>query len=187
MTDTNIKKRANSSTKTLVLTAMFTAMITVTTMFIKVSTPLGYIHAGDALVYLGAAVLPFPYGFVAASLGGALADLLSGYAHFCLPTAIIKSMMVLALVLVRLALKHRGGDDKIIKLPVLLALIPGALATVFGYFAANILLYDVGAAAAELVTDSIQAVAGAGIFVILAAPMDKTGLSGRIKGSLRLK
>ena len=85
-------KERRVSVKTLALTAMFAALVTVSTAFIKVPAPLGYAHAGDAIVYLAACLLPPPFGFFAAGIGGATADLLSGYAVFALPTAIIKSL-----------------------------------------------------------------------------------------------
>ena len=100
-------KERRVSVKTLALTAMFAALVTVSTAFIKVPAPLGYAHAGDAIVYLAACLLPPPFGFFAAGIGGATADLLSGYAVFALPTAIIKSLNVLPFFLARIFLKKK--------------------------------------------------------------------------------
>ena len=55
-----ISKPSNTA-KTVALSAMFAALVTVTTAFIKVPTPLGYVHAGDSMVYLAASVLPGPF------------------------------------------------------------------------------------------------------------------------------
>lgn len=54
----------------------------------------GYIHFGDALIYLAAVFLPRPYALAAAAIGGGVADLLT--APMWIPaTVIIKMMIVL--------------------------------------------------------------------------------------------
>ena len=72
-------KSVGENVHSLAITAMFAALITVTTAFIKIPAPLGYVHAGDSMIYLAASVLPEPLGFLAAAVGGGLADLLAGY------------------------------------------------------------------------------------------------------------
>ena len=84
-------QKTKYSGKALAVTAMFAALITAATAFIKIPAPLGYAHAGDSVIYLAACILPAPFGFIAASVGGALADLLSGYAVWAIPTAVIKA------------------------------------------------------------------------------------------------
>ena len=105
------------------LTAMLAALIVVTTAYIKIPAPLGYIHIGDSMVYLAAVLLPGHYGFLAASVGGALADLLAGYPQWALPTAIIKSLNVLPFFLVRLAIKKADRFDRIVNLPNIIMLV----------------------------------------------------------------
>ena len=62
------KNRADSEhIKYAAITAMFAALITVTTAYIKIPAPLGYAHAGDSMIYLAASVLPGPLGFAAAA------------------------------------------------------------------------------------------------------------------------
>lgn len=73
------------------LTFLFTAYV----MHIPVGIGSGYIHLGDAMVYLSAALLPTPYAMAAAAIGGALSDALSGGFAWIIPTVIIKSLMVL--------------------------------------------------------------------------------------------
>ena len=103
---------------------MCAALITVTTAFIKIPSPLGYSHAGDSMIYLAASILPGPFGIIASSIGGALADLISGYPHWAIPTAIIKAVNAVPFVLCRMAMKKRGKDEKIISPSSLLMLIP---------------------------------------------------------------
>ena len=63
----------------LVIAAVFAAAITATTAYV-LHIPLptgGYVHVGDALIYLAATLLPLPWAMAAGAVGGALADLLT--------------------------------------------------------------------------------------------------------------
>ncbi len=159
-------------TRLAVLTAMFAALTIVTTAFIKIPAPLGYIHIGDSMIYTAAAVLPGPFGFFSAAIGGAMADLIAGYPHWALPTAIIKSLNVLPFFLVNLALRDSDRAKRILSVPVIMALIPSTLITLGGYFVANMLMYDTAAAIAELLPNLVQALAGAVLFIILGLGLD---------------
>ena len=80
----------------LTTTALFAAAITVMTAYI-LHIPLptgGYIHLGDALIYLAACLLPVPYAAAAAAIGAGLADLLTA-PMWVLPTLVIKAVLVL--------------------------------------------------------------------------------------------
>ncbi len=154
------------------ITAMFAALITVTTAFIKIPAPLGYVHAGDSMIYLAASILPEPLGFAAAAIGGGLADLLAGYPQWAIPTAIIKALNVLPFFLIKRILKNSSKLEKIISLPNLLMLIPTTIVTIVGYFAANALLYDITAAVAEILPNLVQAGVGGVLFVILGKSLD---------------
>ena len=81
----------------LAVSAMFAAMVTVTTAYlfhIPIGSNGGYIHVGDAFIYLAAAFLPLPYAAAASAVGAALADVLTGAAVYAIPTLIIKALMV---------------------------------------------------------------------------------------------
>ena len=71
----------------LVTTALFAAAITVMTAYmLHIPIPTGgYIHLGDALIYLAACLLPFPYAAAAATIGAGLADLLTAPCGCCPP------------------------------------------------------------------------------------------------------
>ena len=175
------KNRADSEhIKYAAITAMFAALITVTTAYIKIPAPLGYAHAGDSMIYLAASVLPGPLGFAAAAVGGGLADLLAGYPQWAIPTAIIKALNVLPFFLIKLALKNSPKLDKIISLPNLLMLIPTTIVTIGGYCVANALLYDTAAAIAEILPNLVQASVGAGLFIILGTSLDAVHFKSRI-------
>ena len=80
----------------IVRTGLLAAMICLLTALLHIPTPNGYIHCGDAVIYLAAATLPLPYAIAAAAVGGAMADFLSGYAVYILPTFLIKGVLAAA-------------------------------------------------------------------------------------------
>ena len=86
----------NESTKKIVMTALFSALTCVATMIIKIPSPLkGYINLGDCIVLLAGWMLSPVYGFIAAGLGSALADLFSGYVIYVPATFLIKGLMAI--------------------------------------------------------------------------------------------
>ena len=180
MSNLSKNRAVSEQIKYAVITAMFAALITVTTAYIKIPAPLGYAHAGDSMIYLAASVLPGPLGFAAAAVGGGLADLLAGYPQWAIPTAIIKALNVLPFFLIKLALKNSPKLDKIISLPNLLMLIPTTIVTIGGYFVANALLYDTAAAIAEILPNLVQASVGAGLFIVLGTSLDAAHFKSRI-------
>lgn len=158
----------NNNIKMLAFSAVFAALITVTTAFVKIPAPLGYIHAGDSMIFLAAAVLPPPFSFMSASVGGALADLLAGYAVWAIPTAIIKALNVVPFVIVKIILNKKNKPYQIVSLPVMIAVVFSVAVTVAGYFFANWILYDQAAAWAEVPFNLVQSFAGAVLFVVAA-------------------
>lgn len=79
----------------LIYTALMTAFVFITTSLIKIPIPFtnGYIHAGDMSIFIAGILLGPLHAAFAAGVGSALADFLGGYAHWVLPTLIIKSLM----------------------------------------------------------------------------------------------
>lgn len=173
-------KKPSQAAKTIALSAMFAALVTVTTAFIKIPTPLGYVHAGDSMVYLAAAVLPGPFGFIASAIGGGLADLISGYAHWVIPTAIIKALNVLPFFLCRQALKNNARYDRIINLPNLLMIIPSTVITLGGYLLANWFFHDLSAALAAVIPNLLQVGVAAVLYIALGLSLDAVSFKQRL-------
>ena len=71
--------KTNKNIFNLVFAALFAALIFVLTKFVSIPTGIGYVHLGDAAIYLAAAFLPTPYAMAAAGIGGAMSDLVGGY------------------------------------------------------------------------------------------------------------
>ena len=89
------------NTRKIVMSAMLSALICVATMIIKIQiTPNGYVNFGDGVVILAGFLLGPLYGFMAAGIGSALADLLSGFVVYMPITFVVKGLMAVAAVLV---------------------------------------------------------------------------------------
>ncbi len=159
-------------------TAIFTTLILLATSVIKFSTGLGegYIHFGDSFIYLTACVLPFPYCLIAGALGGGLADILSGYAIWSIPTMLIKMMNAIPFALICKKLKA----NKILSKQTILMTIVSGIITIIGYFVTECVLYSVASATLSLLGNTIQAVASGIIFVIIAKATDKINLKSKI-------
>jgi uncharacterized repeat protein (TIGR04002 family) len=168
----------NKSLLKITYTAIFTALILLATSVLKFSTGLGegYIHLGDSLIYLSACILPFPYCLVAGALGGALADIISGYAIWSIPTMIIKALNVLPFAII---CKKSKSTKILSKQTVLMTVISGVI-TIVGYFIAECVLYSVASATLSLIGNTIQAVASGIIFVIIAKATDKINLKSKL-------
>ena len=87
-----------SGVYTLVLTGLMAALVMAATSFFKIPVPAtnGYVHLGDAFVFLSVLILGRRNGTIAAATGSGLADLLGGYAHWVPWTFAIKGLMALA-------------------------------------------------------------------------------------------
>ena len=96
-------------TQTLVLIALFSALVTTVTLFTSIQyTAGGYFNLGDVIVMLLATILPFRHALIAASLGSMIADILAGAIHYTVFTGIIKGLMVLVVFLLRNLFKTKA-------------------------------------------------------------------------------
>ena len=117
------------TTRQLTLTAMMTAFVFVATFVPKIPIPLGYAHLGDAAIFLAVMFCGRRIGIFSGVIGSALADLLSGFPIWILPTMFIKAAE--AEIFFRLHEKN-----------FLLGLIAAGLIMAAGYTFAGAFLYD---------------------------------------------
>ena len=91
-----------SNTFRIVLTALMVCLIMVAILFIRVPIPFtqGYVHLGDAMVFLSVLILGWKYGALASALGGMLGDIIGGFAAWAPWTFAIKGIMALILGLI---------------------------------------------------------------------------------------
>ena len=157
-------------TKKIVKTALLTTLVYIATMIIKIPSPMkGYINVGDCIVLLCGWLLSPGYGFIAAGLGSALAEILSGYVTYAPATFLIKGCMALV-AFSCFQLLHRG----IGKLRA--QMIGGVLAEIVmvgGYFLFEGLLYGFTPSLVNIPANLVQGVAGFIFGVLLIKIVEK--------------
>lgn len=157
----------------LTVTAVMAAMITLMTAYIfhiPVGIHGGYVHLGDALIYLTASILPLPYACAAGIIGGGLADLLTA-PMWAPATMIIKGLLCIPF--------SRKGN-KIISKKNLFALLIAGLITIFGYYIAEGILYGFTMAFFVSITgNAVQAAGSAAVYIVFASALDKIGFKMR--------
>ena len=159
-----------TTTQKIIFSSMLAALTGVSTMVIKIPSPLnGYINLGDCIVLLSGWLLSPVYGFFAAGLGSALADLFSGYAAYAPATFLIKGLMALiAFAGFRIMYKRLGN--------LTARIISGTAAEIFmvlGYWVFEGFLYGFGPSAVNIPANGIQGVAGLVLGVVLTKIFEK--------------
>lgn len=153
-----------SNTKKIVMAALMAALACVATMIIKIPSPLkGYLNLGDCVVLTAGWMLSPIYGFLAAGLGSALADLFSGYVVYAPATFLIKGCMAL-IAYFGFKLLHKKVSD----LPS--RIISGTAAEmlmILGYFVFEGCMYGFGPSVVNIPANAVQGIAGLIIGIIL--------------------
>lgn len=117
------------ATKQITLTALMAAIVFVATFVPKIPIPLGYAHLGDAAIFLAVMVGGRRVGILSGVIGSALADFLSGFPIWIVPTIFIKAAEA------EIFWRLRGRN-------FLAALIVASLVMAAGYTFAGAFLYD---------------------------------------------
>lgn len=137
-------RRLNDKTYKISMTGVMMGLILVTTMMIRIHVPFtqGYVHLGDAMIFLAVLVLGKNYGTVAAGIGSALSDLLSGYAYYAPWTFVVKALMafVVGIALEHMEKKGHIAAGKSVTIPTLLAMLFGGIEMTVGYYIAASLM-----------------------------------------------
>lgn len=119
-----------SAAKSVAVNALCAALVCISTMVIQIPIPLGYMHLGNACILLVGALFGPVTGLLAGGIGSAMADLLTGYTQWVIPTLLIKSVM--GFVIGYLA----WGSEKKMRMTsprTFLATAAGVVVMVFGY------------------------------------------------------
>ena len=151
-------------TKKIVISALIAALTCVATMIIKIPSPLkGYLNLGDCVVLLAGWTLSPVYGFFAAGIGSALADIFSGYVTYAPVTFVVKGLMAL-IAFYGFKLLHK-------KLPDLPSRIISGIAAesvmILGYYVFEGFIYGFVPSLINIPANAAQGVAGLILGVIL--------------------
>ena len=153
--------------KRITICAMLAAMTAIATMIIKVPTlgTNGYVNIGDALVIVSAWMLGNPYGALAAGLGSALADILSGYGSYAPATAVIKFAMAFVFTLIYSSMNKNHSAN------IFASVVAGVVAEMImiaGYFLYESTVMGYGiAASASVISNAIQG----GVCIVLGVAL----------------
>ena len=146
------------SAKNLAFTALFAALCCIGTLVIAIPLPNGYFNVGDVFVLLAGWCLGPIFGSIAAGIGSALADIISGYTLYALPTFFIKGIDAFVAYMVwaflKKIIKKEGADV----LPRALSALAGESIMVLGYFLFELVLYGFGGAILAVVGNLTQGV-----------------------------
>lgn len=158
----------HNETKKVVLKGLLIALVCIATMTIQIPMPgtNGYINIGDSVIFISSILFGPVAGMIAGGIGSALADILSGYAHWAIFTLIIKGLEgYLVGVIIR-------NHATVLKSVFATAL--GTIVMVLGYFAAGIILKgSIVISAASIPANLIQGIVSMAISIPLAYSLSK--------------
>lgn len=157
----------------LTMTGLFAAMITIMTAYllhIPYGANGGYIHFGDAFIYVAAVLLPRPYALAAAAIGGGMADLLT--APMRAPATIIIKMLI--------TLPFTSQKGTIMNRRNIAAPFIAAILSALGYYLAEGVIFgSFLAPIASFFGSAIQSGGSAIFFFLLAAAFDRVHLKSK--------
>ena len=166
--------KVKSSTQKLAVAALLAALTCVATMVIKVPSPLkGYINLGDCVVLTAGWALPPVYGFLAAGIGSALADVFSGYVIYAPATFLIKGIMALVAWGIYKVLNKKINSS-------FSRIISGFVAEVImvlGYYVFEGFMYGFTESLVNVPANAVQGAAGLILGIVLIKVFEKTKIS----------
>lgn len=172
----NYTKRKDTLVK-LCISAMMAALTCVATMLIQIPSPIGgYVNFGDCFVLIGAWILGPGYGFAAAGIGSALADLFTGYAHYVPGTFLIKGLMAVAAVVILRAFMKKS--EKLRTVGFITGGVTAEVIMVAGYYLYAAVFLGKGFIVAfdSVPSNLVQGVFGIVIGLVIAEILAKTGI-----------
>ena len=160
-----------TKTQKIVTAAMLATLCCVATMIIQVPSPLkGYLNLGDCIVLLCGWFLPPAYGFAAAGIGSALADVFSGYGVYAPATFVIKGIMALIACYCFKGLHNKCGNTP----ARIIGGIMAEIEMVLGYLLFEGFIYGFAPSALNIPANAMQGLAGLIIGTIIANIAEKT-------------
>ena len=167
-------KPMDGKTRELVKAALFAALACVATMVIKIPSPLGgYLNLGDCVVLAAGWLLAPGYGFLAAGIGSALADVFSGYIVYAPATFLIKGLMALIAFFGGRALRGKLGE-------LGAEILSGAAAELWmvaGYYVFEGFVYGFAPSAVNIPANGVQGAAGLILGVLLVKALEKSRIA----------
>jgi uncharacterized membrane protein len=153
----NVIRKAPSA-KQIAFTALFAALCCIGTLVIAIPLPNGYFNTGDVFVLLSGWCLGPVYGTLAAAVGSALADVISGYSIYAPATLFIKGFDAFIAYMVCLFWKKCIQKEKFDVFARAFSAICGEAIMILGYFLFESILYGFLGATASLIGNLTQGI-----------------------------
>lgn len=170
------KTNVSSKTRLLVSAALFAAIICITIAYflhIPIGGNGGFVHIGDAFIYLAAVLLPTPYAAFAAAIGAGMADIITGAANWAIATIIIKPILVLFFT---------NKSKKIINTRnVCAGIMAGIVGTVLYMIAEGIMYGSFVSAFVLTLVGLIQPIGSFIVFIVIGLVFDKLKIKEMMK------
>ena len=175
----NEKKSTNWTAKKLAINALAIALVCVSTMVIQIPIPLGYMHLGNCCILLVSVYFGNMTGMLAGGIGSCLADLLSGYTQWIIPTLIIKGIMGLVIAMIA----YREGEEiRMMRLRTFLGAAAGIVIMIAGYTFVGCFLYGgMAAGFAQIPGLTTEGVIGLLLFYVIGFAFEKAKIPVFIK------
>lgn len=165
--------KSKNTTQKIVMAALFAALTCVATMVIKIPSPMkGYLNLGDCVVLTAGWMLSPTYGFLAAGLGSALADLILGYTVYSPVTFIVKGLMALVAYYGYKVL-HKKLNSPISRI---ISGIVAEIIMILGYFVFEGFIYGFVSSLVNVPANSLQGAAGLVLSCLLIKILKKIKL-----------
>lgn len=153
------------------IAAVFMGLTCIATMLIQIPIPLGYAHLGDSVILISAYFFGPLVGALAGGIGSALADLLTGFPIWALPTLLIKTLMPL---IACGFFSHKKTGSNIFSVSVLLGAVVTLLFMAAGYVVFGAFLYGGWAAGAASAPGLLlKAFVNLAVFLFLGTGLSK--------------
>lgn len=158
----------------LTISALFAAAITVMTAYmLHIPIPTGgYIHLGDALIYLAACLLPAPYAAATAAIGAGLADLLTA-PMWVLPTLVIKAVVVLFFT--------NRGERLLCRRNMAAVVIAGLFSPAAYALAGCVMSGTMTAFMPQFLGTLVQGIGSGALFIVITPALDGVKLKERVR------
>jgi len=156
----------------LAVAALFAALVTLSIVIFRIPVGPGILHFGDAVIYLAACLLPKPFALAAASIGGGMANIVTGTSIWAPATIVIKPLIAVWFT----------PKGKCICARNIAALFIAAVVTVVGYYAYDALVVAGNWAAplARVWGNAVQSAGSAVIFLLIAGAFDRMNLKANL-------
>lgn len=172
-----METKETSKVKIMVYTAMAIAMVTLSTLSIRIPTIKGYVNFGDIMIFVSAILIGKRTGFIAGGVGSAIADLIGGYTIFAPGTFIIKGIegFICGMLI------KRNEDGRLNVPSVALSCVLSAAWMILGYFLYEYGVFGAPTAIAGVPANILQGGVSAVAVVPIVMALKKTNVSFNIE------